>query len=59
MFRMFCVPVSVLAFCVSAAAAPTWRPVHAVMVVLENLSAFEATPAQRSEGNAPVYGQSN
>ncbi|HET8693036.1 MAG TPA: alkaline phosphatase family protein, partial [Aquabacterium sp.] len=36
-----------------------WRPDHTVIVVLENLSAFEATPAQRSLGNAPVYGRSN
>lgn len=42
----------------STDAAP-WRPDHTVIVVLENLSAHEATPAQRSEGNAPVYGQSN
>jgi len=32
-----------------------WRPAHTVLVVLENLSAFEATPAQRKGRNGPVY----
>jgi len=35
---------------------PVWRPDHTVIVVLENLSAFDATEAQRRERNAPVYG---
>jgi hypothetical protein len=43
----------------SAMAQTPWRPDHTVVVVMENLSAYEATPAQRSEGHAPVYGQSN
>ncbi|WP_374320326.1 alkaline phosphatase family protein [Aquabacterium sp.] len=34
---------------------PVWRPDHTVVVVLENLSAFTATPAQRQGGQAPVY----
>ena len=38
-----------------AGEAPVWRPDHTVIVVLENLSAHEATPAQRLDGNAPVY----
>lgn len=42
-----------------ALAQDPWRPDHTVIVVLENLSAFDATPAQRSEGHAPVYGPSN
>ncbi|MDE2593244.1 MAG: hypothetical protein KGL57_03320 [Burkholderiales bacterium] len=42
----------------STESAP-WRPDHTVIVVLENLSAHDATPAQRSEGNAPVFGPSN
>ena len=46
-------------FLSKASAQSPWRPDHTVIVVLENLSAHEATPAQRSEGNAPVYGQSN
>jgi hypothetical protein len=32
-----------------------WRPDHTVIVVLENLSAQEATGPQRQEGKAPVY----
>lgn len=36
--------------------APVWRPDHTVIVILENLSAFDATEAQRQERNAPVYG---
>ncbi|HET8869527.1 MAG TPA: alkaline phosphatase family protein [Aquabacterium sp.] len=47
------------AACNVAAQTPSWRPDHTVIVILENLSAHEATPAQRSEGNAPVYGPSN
>lgn len=34
---------------------PVWRPDHIVVVVLENLSAHEATDSQRSAGMAPVY----
>jgi hypothetical protein len=41
----------------AAMAQTPWRPDHTVVVVMENLSAYEATPAQRSEGHAPVYGQ--
>lgn len=33
-----------------------WRPDHTVIVILENLSAFEATEGQRKQRNAPVYG---
>lgn len=33
-----------------------WKPDHTVIVVLENLSAYEATPAQKLDGNAPVFG---
>ena len=40
-------------------AAPAWRPDHTVIVVLENLSAHEATQDQRAKGNAPVYGHPN
>jgi len=36
-------------------AVPVWRPDHTVIVILENLSAFEATASQRKAGNAPVY----
>jgi hypothetical protein len=43
----------------SPAAASPWRPDHTVIVVLENLSAHDATPAQRDAGNAPVYGHPN
>lgn len=34
---------------------PAWRPDHTVIVVLENLSAFDATAHQRRLRNAPVY----
>jgi hypothetical protein len=34
---------------------PAWRPDHTVIVVLENLSAFEATPKQAKGGDAPVF----
>src|SRR5690606_20255856 len=34
---------------------PVWRPDHTVIVVLENLSAFDATEAQLKRGDAPVY----
>jgi hypothetical protein len=34
---------------------PVWRPDHTVIVILENLSAYEATEGQRKAGNAPVY----
>lgn len=40
-------------------AEAVWRPDHTVVVILENLSAFDATPAQRAEGNAPVFGPSD
>ncbi len=39
-------------------AASTWRPDHTVIVVLENLSAFDATASQLSARNAPVYAPS-
>jgi len=40
--------------------APIWRPDHTVIVILENLSAFEATAAQRKRGDGPVFsGTSN
>lgn len=32
-----------------------WRPDHIVVVILENLSAFDATDNQRARGDAPVY----
>lgn len=38
-----------------AVPAPVWRPDHIVIVVLENLSAHDATSGQRSERKAPVY----
>ena len=34
---------------------PPWRPDHTVIVILENLSAYDATPKQRRERLAPVY----
>lgn len=34
---------------------PIWKPDHTVIVVLENLSAFDATPGQRKERKAPVF----
>ncbi|MFT3857320.1 MAG: alkaline phosphatase family protein [Aquabacterium sp.] len=34
---------------------PPWRPDHTVIVVLENLSAYDATAGQRKGGHAPVY----
>jgi hypothetical protein len=34
---------------------PLWRPDHTVIVILENLSAFDASEGQRKAGNAPVY----
>lgn len=34
---------------------PSWRPDHTVIVILENLSAFDATEAQLKRGDAPVY----
>ncbi len=39
----------------AAALQPAWRPDHTVIVILENLSAFDATPAQRHARMAPVY----
>lgn len=50
---------AVLCVHTSAGATEIWRPDHTVMVILENLSAFEATAAQKSEGNAPVFGDSD
>lgn len=38
-----------------AGSQPPWRPDHTVIVILENLSAFEATEAQLKRGDAPVY----
>lgn len=32
-----------------------WRPDHTVIVILENLSAYEATSGQRKERKGPVY----
>jgi hypothetical protein len=40
----------------SAAGAP-WRPNHTVIVILENLSAFEATRKQLAGRMAPVYAE--
>lgn len=40
---------------VPAQSAPPWRPDHTVIVILENLSAFEATEAQLKRGDGPVY----
>ena len=37
------------------AGEPAWRPDHTVIVILENLSAFDATEAQLRRGDAPVY----
>lgn len=34
---------------------PAWRPDHTVIVILENLSAFETTEAQLKRGDGPVY----
>jgi len=34
---------------------PLWRPDHTVIVILENLSAYEATSRQAKERMAPVY----
>ncbi|MDI1260890.1 alkaline phosphatase family protein [Aquabacterium sp.] len=34
---------------------PNWRPDHTVIVILENLSAFEATEAQLKRGDGPVF----
>ncbi|MGC4062190.1 MAG: alkaline phosphatase family protein [Aquabacterium sp.] len=39
----------------SQASGPTWRPDHTVIVILENLSAYDATPRQTKERYAPVY----
>jgi len=38
---------------------PTWKPDHTVIVILENLSAFDATGGQRRGRNAPVYDASS
>lgn len=35
--------------------APVWKPDHTVIVVLENLSAYDAAAGQRKERKAPVY----
>lgn len=35
--------------------ALVWRPDHTVIVVMENLSAYDATAGQRRERKAPVY----
>jgi hypothetical protein len=35
--------------------APPWKPDHTVIVILENLSAYEATSGQQKERKAPVY----
>ena len=34
---------------------PLWRPDHTVIVILENLSAYDATARQIKEHSAPVY----
>lgn len=39
----------------TGAGGSVWRPDRTVIVVLENLSAFEATPSQQRARNAPVY----
>lgn len=39
----------------TALPVPPWRPDHTVIVILENLSAFDATEAQRKQGDAPVF----
>lgn len=39
----------------AATPQPAWKPDHTVIVVLENLSAHEATSGQRNAGKAPVY----
>ncbi len=44
-----------LALAAKRKAPAVWRPDKTVIVILENLSAYEATAPQRSEGNAPVY----
>lgn len=36
-------------------AEPVWKPDHTVIVILENLSAFDATSGQRKERKAPVF----
>jgi hypothetical protein len=33
-----------------------WQPDHTVIVILENLSAYDATEGQRKQRNAPVFG---
>ncbi len=38
---------------------PAWRPDHTVIVILENLSAFEATEAQLKRGDAPVFSKTS
>lgn len=38
---------------------PIWRPDHTVIVILENLSAFEATEAQLRRGDGPVFASSS
>lgn len=38
---------------------PSWRPDHTVIVILENLSAFEATEAQLKRGDAPVFSKTS
>jgi hypothetical protein len=40
-------------------AAPLWRPDHTVIVILENLSAYEATVRQARAHDAPVYAPSS
>ena len=39
----------------AAPGQPVWRPDHVVIVILENLSAFDARQEQLQQGNAPVY----
>lgn len=39
----------------SKAVPAAWKPDHTVIVVLENLSAYEARENQRKAGSAPVY----
>jgi hypothetical protein len=43
----------------SDASVPRWRPDHTVIVILENLSAFEATEAQLKKGDAPVFAKTS
>lgn len=43
----------------SPVSSPAWRPDHTVIVILENLSAYEATSSQRQDRKAPVFAPSS